>query len=248
MSEPRQASADAPQWAIEVRGLTKAYGNRLALRGIDLKVKWGEHLSVFGPNGAGKTTLVKVLSTLTRASSGKVWVAGLELREGASEIRRHIGVVSHETYLYPNLTAYENLRFYARMYDVPSPEERIEAVSVRLGINARLHDRVGTLSRGMQQRLSITRALLHKPAILFLDEPETGLDQQARTILDEVLGDSSEGRATILMTTHNLERGLVLGDRVIIMAQGKVVYEEERAALDLPTLQGTYYRHTGVGM
>ncbi|GAG30174.1 unnamed protein product, partial [marine sediment metagenome] len=202
-------------WAIEIKGLTKSFGNHLALRGIDFGVRQGEFVVILGPNGAGKTTLIKVLATIMNPSSGRVLIGGLNPKNDAGEIRRQIGVVTHQTFLYSNLTAYENLEFYSRMYDVPRSKERIHEVVAMVGMTSRLHDRVGTLSRGMQQRLSIARSLLHKPTIMLLDEPEMGLDQQAISVLWEILQAEEEGKRTIIHTTHSLERGLELCDRLL---------------------------------
>ncbi len=230
-------------WAIEVQGLTKSFGNHLALNGVDLKVKKGGFLTVFGPNGAGKTTLIKVLATLSRPLAGTVRMAGLDLRDNSTEIRRKIGVVTHQTFLYEDLTAYENLKFYGRMYGVPNLEKQIHEVIAMVGLTARLHQRVRTLSRGLQQRLSIARAVLHNPTIMLLDEPETGLDQHATGMLREVLDGLHE--RTVVMTTHNLERGLEMGDHMVILDQGKVVYEERKESLDIASLQETYHLYTG---
>ncbi|MBI4302689.1 MAG: heme ABC exporter ATP-binding protein CcmA [Chloroflexi bacterium] len=233
-------------WAIEVQGLTKAFALRKVLRGIDLRVRRGGFLTIFGPNGSGKTTLLKILSTLIKPTAGRICISGYELGEDASAIRRIIGVVSHNTLLYDDLTPYENLRFYGRMYDVPQLEERIASVIAQVGLASRLHDRVRTLSRGMQQRLSIARALLHNPSILLLDEPETGLDPQATAALGEILQGMKAGERTVVMTTHNLERGLSMGDHVVILANGTIAYEELERPLDMADFRGTYYRYTGV--
>ncbi len=227
-------------WAIKLQGLTKSFGNHLALRGIDLEVSQEEFVVIFGPNGAGKTTLIKVLATIMNPSSGRVLVDGLSLKNNAEEIRRRIGIVTHQTFLYSNLTSYENLDFYSRMYDVPRRKERIHEVVAKVGMTSRLHDRVGTLSRGMQQRLSIARSLLHKPAIMLLDEPEMGLDLQAISMLWEALQTDGERKRTIILTTHNLERGLELGDHLLILDRGKIVYEGARQGLDLAGLKQAY--------
>ncbi len=233
-------------WAVKVEGLTKSFGNHLALRGINLEVKQGESVVIFGPNGAGETTLIKVLATIMNPSSGRILVDGLSLKNNAEEIRRKIGIVTHQTFLYSNLTAYENLEFYSRMYDVPRRKERIHEVVAMVGMTSRLHDRVGTLSRGMQQRLTIARSLLHKPAIMLLDEPETGLDQQAISMLWKTLRTDGEGKRTIILTTHNLERGLEIGERVLILDKGKIVYEGSRQVLDLAALKEAYENSTRV--
>lgn len=243
MGGPNSAS-QAP--AVEVQGITKSFGNRLALRGIDLVVERGESVVIFGPNGAGKTTLIKVLATIMKPSSGRILVDGLSLKDNAEEIRRRIGVVTHQTFLYSNLTAFENLEFYSRMYDVPRRKERIREVVAMVGMTSRLHDRVGTLSRGMQQRLSIARSLLHKPTIMLLDEPEMGLDQRAISMLWKALPSEEGEKGTIILITHNLERGLELGDRLLILDKGKIVYQGSTQALDLAGLKEIYLNSTRV--
>lgn len=232
--------------AIEVQGLTRSFGNHLALRGIDLYVKKGEAVVIFGPNGAGKTTLIKILATIMNPSSGKILVNGLHLKNNAEDIRRRIGVITHQTYLYNNLTAHENLKFYCRMFDVPKADERIREVTALVEMTSRLHDRVGTLSRGMQQRFAIARSLLHEPTIMLLDEPETGLDQQAVSILREALKTDKSVKRTIILTTHNLERGIEMGDRMVILNQGKIVYEMLKENLDLANLEKAYHQSTRV--
>ncbi len=234
-----------PAWAIKTEELTKYFNDYPVLRSSDLCVKRGESVVIFGPNGAGKTTLIKIIATIMKPSAGKVIIDGLDTRINAEEARRRLGVVTHQTFLYGNLTAYENLEFYCRMYDVPWFKERIEEAAAIVGMKSRLHDRVSTLSRGMQQRFSLARALLHHPGIVLLDEPESGLDQQAMFTFWKGL--TGEGKKfTLLMTTHNLERGLQLADRLLILDHGKIVYESSCAQMDLASLQETYRESTGV--
>lgn len=230
---------------VKVEGLTKTFGNQRALRGIDLEVGQGEFVVVFGPNGAGKSTLLRILAGIMNPSSGSVRISGLGFRDNAEEVRRRIGVVSHQTFLYGNLTAYENLAFYSRMYDVPRLEERIDEVATIVGMTSRLHDRVSTLSRGMQQRVSIARSLLHKPSLMLLDEPETGLDQQAIAMLWEALL-PAEGvqKRSVILISHSLERGLELGERLLILDKGKIVYQGLRAVLNLASLKEIYQQST----
>ncbi len=232
--------------AIDVSGLTKSYGDHPALRGIDLKISRGESLVVFGPNGAGKTTLIKVLATIARPTSGRILVDGLNLTDKAEDIRRCIGVVGHSTYLYGNLSGYENLDFYGRVYDIPRRNERIRAVAALVEMTARLHDRVGSLSRGMQQRLSIARAILHNPSIMLLDEPETGLDQRAIQIVWSAIRGEGDARRTLVMTTHDLERGFALCDRLVILNRGRVAYEGATCDLDAARLREVYESSTAV--
>ena len=236
----------AQAWAIKIERLTKSFGTRLALRGIDLTISHGESVVILGPNGAGKTTLIKILATIMNPSSGKVVIDGLDSKSDTEEIRSRIGVVSHQTFLYGNLTTYENLEFYSRMYGVPRRKERIYEVADMVGMTSRLYDRVSTLSRGMQQRVSIARSILHKPTIILLDEPETGLDQAAIPLLWEKLPAESGEKRTIILTTHNLERGFELGDHLLILDRGKIVYEGSRKVLDLASLKETYQNSTRV--
>ena len=231
--------------AFEIQGLKRLFGHFQALKGINLRVNHGECLAIFGPNGAGKTTMIKILATVMRPSGGKVFVDGLDLRERAEDIRRRIGVVTHQTFLYGNLTAYENLDFYSKLYDVPNRRERIREVVDQVGMTSRIHDRVGILSQGMRQRISIARAVLHQPDIVLLDEPESGLDQGAVTMLWETLR-GGQRRKTILLITHSLERGLDVCDRVVFLDKGKVVYENSHDALDEAALRQAYRDNTGV--
>jgi len=244
---PALSSVEAPALsAVEVRDLVKSFGGKMALEGVDLDVAEGEFLTLVGPNGAGKTTLIRILSTLARPTRGSVRVAGFELTKQGNEVRRRIGLSSHQTLLYGDLSAEENLRFYGRMYDVPHLEDSITALLQRVDLDHRRHDLVRTFSRGMQQRLSLARALLHDPVILLLDEPYTGLDQRAADVLREVLVTLGGRSRTVLMTTHNLERGLELCDRAAILFNGRIVHQASKGDLDVASFREAYGRY-GVG-
>ena len=237
---------DTNSISIKVEGLSKSFGNHLVLKEIEFEVKQGETVVILGPNGAGKTTLIKVLATIMNPSSGKVMINSLDIKNDAEKVRRSIGVITHQTFLYSNLTACENLEFYSRMYDVPGARERIREVIALVDMTPRLNDRVGILSRGMQQRLSIARSLLHKPPVMLLDEPETGLDQQAISILWEILKTGQENKPTIVFTTHNLEKALRVGDQMLILDQGRIVYHSLAQGLELADLSNTYHHYTTV--
>ncbi|MBI4336846.1 MAG: heme ABC exporter ATP-binding protein CcmA [Chloroflexi bacterium] len=233
--------------ALEVRGLVKSYGAHLALKGIDLVLPWGQALAMFGPNGSGKTTLIKVLATLARPTEGQVRIAGLDQRRHAALARRLIGVVGHNTFLYDDLTARENLRFYARMFGVTKPDERIAGLGEALGLALHLDRRVRTLSHGLQKRVGIARALLHDPSLLLLDEPETGLDPEAAALLESLLRRHLERGGSLVFTTHSVERGLAIASRVAVLREGRIAYTEERASLDVQAFQELYQRFTRVG-
>jgi len=225
---------------ISVHKLTKSFGHQMALRGLDLEVAEGEFLALFGPNGAGKTTLVRVIASLARPTAGRVEIQGQDLGKAATSLRRHIGFISHNPLLYADLTPDENLRFFARMYDVEAAATRIDTVLKQVGLSARRRDPVRTFSRGMVQRLAIARAILHDPSIMLLDEPYTGLDLQAADMLRAVLEDLAASRRTVILTTHNLEQGLEMCDRAAILHRGRVVWQGARAGLDLATMKDIY--------
>ena len=157
--------------AVEVKHLSKVFGTRKAVDDVSFELPEGSFLSIFGPNGAGKTTLLRVLSTLARPTSGEAFVAGIDVREEPDEAREHIGLISHQSMLYPDLTAEENLLLYAKLYGVEDPEARVAELLDAVGLAHRKLDLVRTFSRGMTQRVSIARALVHDPDVVFLDEP-----------------------------------------------------------------------------
>ncbi len=227
--------------AIEVRHLRKAFGTLKAVDGIDFELKQGEFLTVFGPNGAGKTTLIKILAGLTQPSSGTAKVAGFDVAEGHPEMRKEIGIISHATALYADLTPLENLIFFARMHGLKQPEDRALKVIDEVGLSPRRNDRVRTFSRGMLQRLSIARAVLHDPAILFLDEPFTGLDLHATNVLKEHLQRLHDRHRTILMTTHDISCGLEMCDKVALQVQGKFAFLENITDVDKDQFESIYF-------
>ncbi len=225
---------------IEVRGLTRTFGPRTALDGIDLSVNEGEFITLAGPNGAGKTTLLRVLATLSRPSSGTVRIAGLDLFSEGEEARRRIGFLSHRTLLYDDLTAEQNLRFYARLYDMDRDSSRVSHLLERVGLAVRRTDLVQTFSRGMKQRLAVARAVLHSPRLLLLDEPYTGLDPQAVETLRGLLTELAGEGCTILLTTHRLNRALSTGQRMLVLHRGRLVYDQPRQAVAPETFLDTY--------
>jgi heme exporter protein A len=219
---PKRAHRGA---AIEARDLAVRFGSVPALSRLTLNVANGERLAIFGPNGAGKTTLLRVLAGALRPSAGEVRLDGHDPYDaGGSAIRARVGLISHQTYLYGELTAAENLGLYGRLYDVPGLEQRVPELLHRVGLYDRRDDRVDSLSRGLQQRLAIARVVLHEPSILLLDEPETGLDLQARDLLDSVLFDPPKaGQApTVLMATQDVDRASRLCHNAAVLVSGRL--------------------------
>ena len=236
---------DHGECAIRLKGVTKSFGRTPVLRGIDLDVPTGQVLSLLGPNGSGKTTLINILATLTKADAGHVHVGGVALEGNGSRIRRLIGVVTHDPLLYDELTARENLRFVCRMFRLDRIDERVSRVAELVGMKGRLDQRSGAMSHGMKKRFSIARSLLHDPPLLLMDEPDSGLDQEALALLDALISDRSNARRTVVMTTHNLDRAIALGDRVAILSNGRVVYHEPVSDEDELSAREAYSRHTG---
>jgi heme ABC exporter ATP-binding subunit CcmA len=227
---------------IETRGLTKRYGRRTVLDGIDITIPAGAFVALFGPNGAGKTTLLKILATLATPNSGTVTVNGWDLKEDPGEIRASIGVVSHSPYVYGELSVEENLRFFGRMFGLKQPglDERIGHLLSQMGLAHRAGDRPDILSRGMKQRLAIARALLHRPKVLLLDEPHVGLDPKASAVLDRALRLFQKNGGTVIMTTHDLSKGLMMADRLVFLIRGRIARQVDAAGLDEAGLKRMY--------
>lgn len=233
--------------ALEVRDLTRAFGVRKALDGVTFDLPEQAFLSIFGPNGAGKTTLVKVLTTLLNPTSGTAKVLGLDVVADAVEMRKRIGLISHNPLLYPDLTAEENLLFFAEMYGVAQPHSRVSELLEAVELDHRRLDLTRTFSRGMLQRLSIARALLHRPEVIFLDEPYSGLDPHAMDILDGLIAQIRSSH-TFVMISHDLDKGLELCSHALILAKGRVVLFEPREAIEDAAFRDTYRATVGMGV
>ncbi|HEU0014689.1 MAG TPA: heme ABC exporter ATP-binding protein CcmA [Longimicrobium sp.] len=226
--------------AVEAVGLEKRYGPVPAVRGIDLALASGEFLVIFGPNGAGKSTLLRMLCGAVRPTRGTVRIAGQEVAGADDGWRRRVGLLSHQTFLYPGLTAAENLDFYARLYGLDERHARVAEALRGVELDARADDRVRGFSRGMQQRLALARTLLHDPDVVFLDEPYTGLDPHAAALLRGVLERLKDGRRTVVLVTHNLSQGLEQADRVAVQVGGRWVSDERRGEIDAARWEQVY--------
>jgi heme exporter protein A len=231
---------------ITVKKLVKRFGLKIVLRGVDFEVQPGEFVALLGPNGAGKTTFLRILASLSRPTLGEVNIAGYQLPNQASQVRARLGVVSHLPLLYGDLTAEENLRFYGRMYGLTDLEQRISEVLEMVGLEARRRDLVRTFSRGMQQRLAIGRAVLHDPDVVLFDEPYTGLDQDASSMLDEVLKTVAAKGRTVVMTSHDLARAEDLATRFDILSRGVISASASRKELRKTNLL-SFYKQALVG-
>lgn len=212
-----------------------------AVAGISFQLRQGELLCVLGPNGAGKSTLLALLAGSLGPDDGEILLRGEPRDAGATAWRREIGVLSHKTSLYGPLTAGENLRFFGRLYGVDGLEDRVAAGLARVGLAAHADQRVQTFSRGMRQRLALARTLLHDPALVLLDEPFTGLDVHAASLLRDVLARLRDGDRTVVLVTHNMSEGMALADRVAIQARGRFVFLGPRDELP-PGGEEQFYR------
>lgn len=238
---------------IEINKVVKAFGFYPVLRGVDLTVERGQFLALLGPNGSGKSTLLRILAGLSKPTAGEVKIGGWSVPSEMAAVRRQLGLVSHLPLLYDSLTAEENLLFFARIYDIPVNQRarRVDAMLRQVGLHKRARDVVNTFSRGMQQRLAIARALLHDPDILLLDEPFTGLDQDAAALLDSLLREVAgvaDGGRTAIMTTHDLRRAYRLTTHVAILSRGKIGYYEKTGAIDEDSLPRLYAETIGAAV
>jgi len=228
------------QALIKADNITKKFGRRIVLNNVNFEIEKGDCLTIFGPNGVGKTTLIRILSTMMSPTKGDVIVEGQKAAMDPIKVRRQIGVISHNPFLYAELTAYENLRFYGKLYQVSDIDNRIDELLELVELSERKHDVVGTFSKGMMQRISIARALLHKPTILFLDEPHSGLDPHAAEILDNTVKQLRKDNTTLIMATHNLDKGLQLASRVIILSPKGIVLNERANNIDASKIRQVY--------
>lgn len=233
---------------LTVTELSKEYQGRRALNKISFGLKRGDFLSIFGPNGAGKSTLLGIISTLLTASSGRIAIRGFDLLEEPEHFKMQLGIISHHSLLYGHMSAWENLLFYAALYGVSDPEGRANDLLRMVELYPRRHSRVSQFSRGMCQRLSIARALVNDPALLLLDEPFSGLDQYAAAILMTQLAELRTRERTVIMVTHNMERGLSAATKVGILARGRLVAMVPRGEIDEANFQEQYHSHIHGGV
>ncbi|MHC4413771.1 MAG: ABC transporter ATP-binding protein [Planctomycetota bacterium] len=230
----RAATETAP--ALRARSLGKVIDDKRILDDISFDIARGRYVALLGANGAGKSTLLKVLATLTPATSGELALFGEPLKRESAGIRSRLGMIGHNVMMYRDLSAQENLVFYGRLYGLPDPEDRAAELLGEVGLTERGCDPVKTFSRGMAQRASIARALMHDPDLLLADEPFAGLDVPSRRMLEELLARLHGSGKTILLASHDLERSLGLAEQAIVLRKGKLVLDEPTAWLDPETV------------
>jgi len=223
--------------AVSAKGLQRRFAAVQVLRGLDLEVARGQAVALFGPNGAGKSTLLRTLAGLLRANDGVVRIFG-ETLPATGELRRRIGYLGHESFLYRDLTARENLAYYARLFSIDIG--RAQAALVEVGMERFADRRVATFSRGMLQRVALARVFLHDPELLLLDEPLTGLDPQGAEVLASMLVERRKRGTTILMATHDLERALACSTRALVLARGRVAWDSGTQMPSAAAMAGLY--------
>ncbi|MHC5006711.1 MAG: ABC transporter ATP-binding protein [Planctomycetota bacterium] len=218
--------------AVQVSGLAKTIDDKRVLADITFDVPRGSYVALLGANGAGKSTLLKILATLIPPTKGQLGLFGEPLKGEAAGLRARLGLIGHGAMLYRDLSARENLVFFSRLYDLPDPTGRADTLLEYVGLTGRARDPVKTFSRGMAQRVSIARALVHDPDLLLADEPFAGLDAPSQRMLEEMLGRLHGEGKTIILASHDLAQSLGLAQRALVLRQGRLVVDQETSRLD----------------
>ena len=221
---------------LELRNVSKYFGELAALRGVNLRIEPGESVFIYGPNGAGKTTLLRVLSTLARPTEGEALFRGEDMHSNSAAVKARTGFVSHATFLYAELTARENLKLAGELFGLPNVKSRIDAVLDLFTIRERADEPVRRLSRGLQQRVTLARALLHDPDFVLLDEPFTGLDAASVGKLEALLRRLPEEGKAVVFSTHGFDQGASLARRLVAMEAGRVKFDGPLALAPLDSL------------
>jgi len=233
-----------PDPAIKISGLSKHFGPETALDGVDISLQPGEFLTVFGPNGSGKTTMMRIIASLSRPSTGSVELFGEDIRRAPAHARQRIGFVTHRSLLYSSLSGFQNVHFFARMFGVDNAADRTHEILSVMGLEHRMDDEVFTYSRGLEQRCAIARALVHRPDVLLLDEPFSGLDPDATARLQNLLAEPEGLSRTVILTSHDLTHGVTHADRVAILTRGRLAFTAPAEQIAAGTMPEIYREHT----
>lgn len=238
--EAAPVKAQSVATAISAQGLGKTYDLRPALRSVSFTLAARSRMALLGPNGAGKTTLLRILSTLAKPSAGAATIAGYDVAAEAAQVRRIVGFVGHQPLVYEELTARENLLFFARMHGLRDGATRVDQLLEQVELRHKANDLARTLSRGQAQRLALARGILHEPQVLLLDEPDTGLDADALALLEQLLQTRAAAGETTLFTTHQIEQGLGWSDEALVLINGRIVYSGAAEALSVSEVRELY--------
>jgi len=225
---------------INIENLSKSFGFKKVLDNINLQFNKGDFVTIFGPNGAGKTTLIRILSTIIKSDTGTITISDYHIRKQVTDIRKIIGLLSHESFLYQNLTVSENLKFFGKLYNLENLDESIPFKLNKLGVYSKRNELIRNLSNGIKQRISIVRSIIHDPKIILLDEPFVGLDIEGSTFLLELLNDFKNESKTAFVTTHDLKLGLHECSNVVVLNKGKIKMNERIENIDILNFEETY--------
>ena len=228
---------------ITISSVSKTFGSKLILKNIDLQVYQSHGICICGANGAGKSTLLRIVAGLIRPDDGIVKLCGFDINSEPEKTKLYLGLISHKTMVYPELTITENLRFFARLYGVKDASDRIETLIEDIGLSSYRHDKASVLSRGMLQRLAIARAMVHSPTVLLTDEPFTGLDTKACKHLVDVLRKFQSQGGTLVMTTHNTRLALQCCSRVAVLDEGDFIFDSPTSQIDTGSFIEDYYAY-----
>jgi heme exporter protein A len=232
--------SQATQLAVKAESVVKNYGETAVLRGLNLELPTGEVTVLLGANGAGKSTLLRILAMLTQPDSGSISIHGADIAKNGPAVRAMTGSVLHSPMLYGDMTIRENLMFFAEMYRLQNVGDLIGRTTVRVGIEQWIDDRVRTLSHGFQKRVALARALMHDPQLLLLDEPESGLDSQSVSRLDEIIDEYRSKGRTVVMTTHIVDHALEIADRAVVLTNGMVGLNSTNPSQDRSQILAAY--------
>ncbi|MHC4344441.1 MAG: heme ABC exporter ATP-binding protein CcmA [Planctomycetota bacterium] len=225
---------------IEISSVTRKFGTRLVLKSVDLQVARGSGICICGVNGAGKSTLLRIIAGLLRPAHGTVKICGFDVSAEPEKTRSKLGLISHKSILYPELTTSENLLFFARLYGVKDRRRRVRELLEDVGLSSYAYDRTDVLSRGMLQRLSIARAMVHRPAVLLADEPFTGLDVEASRHLVSVLAKFRAEGGTLVMTTHDTSTALKCCERAVVLDNHRLIFDALTSQIDTDSFMDDY--------
>ena len=225
---------------INIENLSKSFGFKKVLDSINLQFNKGDFVTIFGPNGAGKTTLIRIISTIIKSDTGTIRISDYDIRKQVNDIRKIIGLLSHENFLYQNLTVSENLKFFGKLYNIGNLDESISFKLNKLGVYSKKNELIRNLSSGMKQRISIVRSIIHDPKIILLDEPFAGLDIEGSALLLELLKDFKNESKTAIVTTHDLKLGLYECSNVVVLNKGKIKMNEQIENINVQNFEETY--------
>lgn len=230
---------------LKTISLMKSLGDKPILQNINITVKEGEALGIIGPNGAGKSTFLKIIAGLLKPTDGQVWFHHLNMLEHINEVKKKIGFLAHNSYLYEELSPLENLIFYAELYQIHNVKEKAKYLLEEVGLTLFMNEPVRTFSRGMVQRLAIARTMIHSPELLLLDEPHTGLDQSASEFLNDMIARMKEQKKTVIMVTHDFHQAVEACDRLLVFNHGKVVEDFQIVNRDVEWIKEKYLHQVG---